>query len=125
MQTANDAASAIAAASIDRRRNGASGSATPTRRSARKRKSDEEQSEEQQPVGRPDRGIPETGCRTARRGEAELRMPPMITIASNSPEKAIDVGSAEAKRWWNANTAGKSGERRGQYVRDLLERKVG
>ena len=30
-------------------------------------------------------------------------MPPMITIASISPENDIDVGSADAKRWWNAN----------------------
>ena len=30
-------------------------------------------------------------------------MPPMMTIASNSPENDTPVGSADAKRWWNAN----------------------
>jgi hypothetical protein len=34
-------------------------------------------------------------------GPMKLRMPPMTTIASSSPEKAMLIGSAEAKRWLN------------------------
>src|SRR5205814_1960217 len=37
-------------------------------------------------------------------GPSRLRIPPMITIASNSPENETAVGSADAKRWWNADS---------------------
>ena len=35
-----------------------------------------------------------------RRSE-KVRMPPITTMASSSPEKAMEIGSAEVKRCWN------------------------
>ena len=32
-------------------------------------------------------------------------MPPITTIASNSPEKATVVDSAEVMRWWKTSSA--------------------
>ena len=32
-------------------------------------------------------------------------MPPMTTIASSSPENCTEIGSAEAKRWLNTDSA--------------------
>ena len=43
-------------------------------------------------------------------GPRNERMPPMTTIASSSPENATEIGSAEAKRWWNTDEH--AGERR-------------
>ena len=37
-------------------------------------------------------------------GPSRLRMPPMITIASSSPENVTAIGSADAKRWWNTDS---------------------
>ena len=37
-------------------------------------------------------------------GPRKLRMPPMTTIASSSPEKATASGSADAKRWLNTDS---------------------
>ena len=32
-------------------------------------------------------------------------MPPMTTMASSSPENCTEIGSAEAKRWLNTDSA--------------------
>ena len=37
-------------------------------------------------------------------GPRKLRMPPITTIASSSPENATEIGSAEAKRWLNTES---------------------
>ena len=36
-------------------------------------------------------------------GPKKLRMPPITTIASKSPEKATEIGSAEVMRFWNSS----------------------
>ena len=38
-------------------------------------------------------------------GPRNERMPPMTTIASSSPENCTEIGSAEAKRWLNTDSA--------------------
>ena len=37
-------------------------------------------------------------------GPRNERMPPITTIARSSPENATEIGSAEAKRWWNTDS---------------------
>ena len=41
-------------------------------------------------------------------------MPPITTIASSSPENATEIGSAEAKRWWNTDSMPASAGDRGR-----------
>ena len=36
-------------------------------------------------------------------GPRKLRMPPITTIASSSPENATEIGSAEVMRFWNSS----------------------
>ena len=38
-------------------------------------------------------------------GPRKLRMPPITTMATSSPEKDTASGSAEAKRWLNTESA--------------------
>ena len=37
-------------------------------------------------------------------GPRKLRMPPITTMASSSPENCTEIGSAEAKRWLNTES---------------------
>ena len=49
-------------------------------------------------------------------GPRKLRMPPITTIASSSPENATEIGSAEVMRFWNKQQyAGKPGDPGGQH----------
>jgi len=36
-------------------------------------------------------------------GPRKLRMPPITTIASRSPENDTEIGSAEVMRFWNSS----------------------
>ncbi len=99
---------AIAAASTSRLRNGLSTrSATPTRpvgentmkptKSRPKNNSQFGVQIERNSRNRIKNSAPSAGPRNE-------RMPPITTIARSSPENATEIGSAEAKRWWNTDS---------------------